>query len=141
MKVNSTTFVCTLPHIRPPTASEEDATSLSHAEEEKERLRARTKGWELLRPLEGNCMYFVTLLTNHPPQEPSLTIIEHRMVDLCILSQPLCKTIPRPITRKLHPSIPTHPRPNYRILYPRPNSLQRTSLRRRIIRPITIPIR
>jgi len=64
MKVNSTTFLCTLPHFRLPPAEEDNSTSLSHAEEEKERNRARKKGWELLRPLEGNCMYLVTSPTS-----------------------------------------------------------------------------
>ena len=59
MKVNSTSFLCALPHFRPSPPEEDIATSLTHAEEEKERLRARKKGWELLRPLEGNCMYLV----------------------------------------------------------------------------------
>jgi len=58
MKVNSTTFLCTLPHF-PQSPPDDDTTSLTHAEEEKERLRARKKGWELLRPLEGNCMFYV----------------------------------------------------------------------------------
>jgi protein OS-9 len=60
MKTNSSTFLCSLPHIRPASPSEDDFTSLTRADEEKERLRARNKGWELLRPLEGNCMYFVS---------------------------------------------------------------------------------
>ena len=59
LKLNSSTFVCTLPVLRPSASEEDNTTSLSHAEEEKERLRARKKGWDLLRPLEGNCMYFV----------------------------------------------------------------------------------
>jgi Glucosidase II beta subunit-like protein len=68
MKINSTTFICTLPHIRPVVPEPDNSTDLSRAEEEKERLRARKKGWELLRPLEGNCMFYVshsflTLLT------------------------------------------------------------------------------
>ena len=59
MKLNAASFLCGLPHFRPPPVEEEDTMSLTHAEEEKERLRARKKGWELLRPLEGNCMYYV----------------------------------------------------------------------------------
>jgi hypothetical protein len=62
MKVNSSTFLCSLPHLRPSTAEEENATSLTRSEEENERLRARKKGWELLHPLEGNCMFFVSNL-------------------------------------------------------------------------------
>ena len=62
MKVNSSTFLCTLPLVTtpPPTSEDNTTTALSHAEEEKERLRARKKGWELLRPLEGNCMFVNT---------------------------------------------------------------------------------
>ena len=63
MKLNSSTFFCTLPYLRPASSDEDNTTSLSRGEEEKERLRARKKGWDLLRPLEGNCMYFV-----NPPQ-------------------------------------------------------------------------
>ena len=40
MKVNSQTFLCALPHFRPPPSEESDTPSLTHAEEEKERLRA-----------------------------------------------------------------------------------------------------
>ena len=59
MKINSTTFLCDLPLVKPTPSTTEDntTTALSPAEEEKERLRARKKGWELLRPLEGNCMF------------------------------------------------------------------------------------
>ena len=131
MKVNSTSFLCALPHFRPPAPEEDDSTSLTRAEEEKERLRARKKGWELLRPLEGNCMYFV-----HPLSPSKANVfVEHRMVDIRILSQSIRKTIPRTATRKYSPSIPTHPRPHNRILHPRPNSLKRTPLRCRIIWP------
>jgi hypothetical protein len=65
MKLNSSTFICALPHFQSPTAIEDETTALSKAEEEKERLRARKKGWELLRPLEGNCMYFVSTTKLH----------------------------------------------------------------------------
>lgn len=59
MKIDSTTFLCDLPLIKTASSTTEDntTTALSPAEEEKERLRARKKGWELLRPLEGNCMF------------------------------------------------------------------------------------
>ena len=60
MKISSSTYLCTLPQF-PPMPSDDNTTSLTHAEEEKERLRARQKGWELLRPLEGNCMFFVSI--------------------------------------------------------------------------------
>jgi protein OS-9 len=59
MKLNSSAYLCGLPLLRQIASSEDNSTSLTQAEEEKERLRARNKGWELLRPLEGNCMYIV----------------------------------------------------------------------------------
>lgn len=59
MKANATTYICALPQIR-PASQDNETTSLSHAEEERERLRARKKGWDLLRPLEGNCMFLVS---------------------------------------------------------------------------------
>jgi len=134
MKVNSSTFLCTLPHFQesPP---DDNTTSLSHADEEKERHRARKKGWELLRPLEGNCMFYV-------PLPPSLTLIpEYWMVDLCILSQPLRKTIPCPSPWKCHPLLSPRRRPRHRILHPRPNPGERAPQRRRTLRPAPVSTR
>jgi len=76
MKLNSSTFLCALPHVHPPSAIEDDTKALTKAEEEKERHRARKRGWELLRPLEGNCMYFVL---------PPSTIFPRRLhVGMCV---------------------------------------------------------
>jgi hypothetical protein len=61
MKLASGPFLCSVPSIQNEEPEESDnSTALTKAEEEKERLRARKKGWELLRPLEGNCMYIVS---------------------------------------------------------------------------------
>ena len=148
MKLNSSTFVCTLPHFHPTSAIEDDTTALTKAEEEKERHRARKRGWELLRPLEGNCMYFVLPPGNHLPQALTrgnvrlLTCwIEYRMVDIRILPQPLRKTIPRPPARVHCPALPPGSRPYYRSLYPRPNTRLRTPSRHRSLRAIPVPTR
>lgn len=117
MKIESSTFLCTVPHIRPASPTEDDSTSITQAEEENERLRARNKGWELLRPLEGNCMYFVD-----NPTCPLINYLAHRMVDLRILSQSLCKTIPRYICWKCSSAVPTRSRSQYRVVLLRANT-------------------
>src|SRR5271170_3957324 len=127
MKLNSSTFLCTLPYLGPISSSEDNTTSLSHTEEEKERLRARKKGWDLLRPLEGNCMYFVPPAPPNPFRQSCnlcAYVVEHGVVDIRLLPQPLRKTIPCPSPGEPSPFLPTRPRPHNRTLYPRPNPRQ-----------------
>ncbi|KAK0634422.1 glucosidase II beta subunit-like protein-domain-containing protein [Bombardia bombarda] len=54
-----TRYLCSVPVIAPPPALNQTANELAKAEEARELSRAYTKGWELLRGLEGECLYFV----------------------------------------------------------------------------------
>ena len=107
MKLNSSTFLCTLPYLRPASSEEDNTTSLSHAEEEKERLRARKKGWDLLRPLEGNCMYFVNPQLNPlPPHELIVCRTQDGGHTPSVTTATLNNSMPSPQETK---SPPTHP--------------------------------
>ena len=85
MHVNSSTYLCNVPPLptTPPEEEEDETTttSISNTSDEEEDLRATNKGWDLLHPLEGNCMFLV-------PAHPTLIInsLEHRLVDLYLLS-------------------------------------------------------
>jgi hypothetical protein len=52
----------------------------------------------------------------------TLEVAEHRMVDVCILPQPLHKTVPCPFTGQKYSSIPPRPRPEYQSLHAWPNT-------------------
>ena len=58
MVLDSEPYLCALPLADPPKNTSEAPKSKD--EEAKELARATDKGWELLKELEGNCMYFVS---------------------------------------------------------------------------------
>ena len=59
MVLDSSPYLCTIPqvHIEPKNKT---SAADSKAEEEKELARAADRGWELLKDLEGECMYFIS---------------------------------------------------------------------------------
>ncbi|KAF2436569.1 hypothetical protein EJ08DRAFT_729076 [Tothia fuscella] len=57
MMINGQRYLCSIPRI-PPEESQPPVNETSHEEEEKELARAETRGWELIKGLEENCLYF-----------------------------------------------------------------------------------
>lgn len=59
MVLDSSPYLCSVPqvHIEPKNKT---SAADSKAEEEKELARAVDRGWELLKDLEGECMYFIS---------------------------------------------------------------------------------
>ena len=55
-----------MPIVKPVPPMNATEKELSRAAEEKELVRATTRGWELLSDLEGQCLYFVRSLTLLP---------------------------------------------------------------------------
>ena len=55
--LSSRPYLCTIPTIAPQENATKNATT-SAADEATELARAATRGWELLKDMEGNCMYF-----------------------------------------------------------------------------------
>lgn len=52
--------ICTIPTVQAPPAMNATEKELSKVEEERELARATTRGWELLAPLDGKCLYFMS---------------------------------------------------------------------------------
>ncbi|MCJ1394886.1 Protein OS-9 [Xylographa bjoerkii] len=59
MVVDSSPYLCSIPQVSEPPQNKTSAAS-SKVDEEKELTRAADRGWELLKELEGHCMYFVS---------------------------------------------------------------------------------
>ncbi|MCJ1432670.1 Protein OS-9 [Xylographa pallens] len=59
MVLDSSPYLCSIPQVSHPQQNKTSAAS-SKADEEKELARATERGWELLKELEGHCMYFVS---------------------------------------------------------------------------------
>ena len=59
MLLDSLPYLCSIPQV---TVSPQNKTTAadSKAEEEKELARAANRGWELLKDMEGQCMYFIS---------------------------------------------------------------------------------
>lgn len=53
-------YLCSVPVIAPPPVLNQTATELAKAEEARELSRASAKGWELMRGLEGTCLYYMS---------------------------------------------------------------------------------
>ncbi|EGS23392.1 uncharacterized protein CTHT_0000800 [Thermochaetoides thermophila DSM 1495] len=53
-------YLCFVPVVAPPPARNRTVNELSKAEEARELSRAQAKGWELMKGLEGHCMYFMS---------------------------------------------------------------------------------
>jgi protein OS-9 len=57
MMINGQRYLCSIPRI-PPEEAISQANVTSAEEEAKELARATTRGWELLKGMEENCLYF-----------------------------------------------------------------------------------
>ena len=58
MVLDSAPYLCSVPQV--PLPQKNGSATKSKAEEEKELTRARDRGWELLKDMEGHCMYFIS---------------------------------------------------------------------------------
>ncbi|CUS08623.1 unnamed protein product [Tuber aestivum] len=58
--LNGRRYLCSVPIVKPAPPMNATEKELSRAAEEKELVRATTRGWELLSDLEGQCLYFVS---------------------------------------------------------------------------------
>ena len=59
MVLDSSPYLCAIPQVSEPPRNKTSAAS-NKADEEKELARAADRGWELLKELEGHCMYYVS---------------------------------------------------------------------------------
>ena len=59
MVLDNASYLCSIPQVS-VTPSNQSAARHSKAEEEKELARAADRGWELLKDMEGHCMYFIS---------------------------------------------------------------------------------
>ncbi|KAL8917029.1 MAG: hypothetical protein Q9208_008204 [Pyrenodesmia sp. 3 TL-2023] len=59
MVLNGRSFLCTIPTVTAPTKND-TTKAKDKAEEAAELARATDRGWELLKDMEGNCMYFIS---------------------------------------------------------------------------------
>lgn len=59
MVLDSSPYLCSIPQVHLEPKNKTSAAD-SKAEEEKELARAADRGWELLKDLEGQCMYFIS---------------------------------------------------------------------------------
>jgi protein OS-9 len=57
MTLNDRRYLCSIPRI-PDTEATKNSTKVSPEDEEKELARATSRGWELLKSMDGNCLYF-----------------------------------------------------------------------------------
>ena len=55
-----TRHLCTIPTVQAPPALNATEKALSAVEEALELARATARGWELLAPLDGKCLYFMS---------------------------------------------------------------------------------
>ena len=60
MNVPPHKYLCTIPVIEPPPPQNRTASELAKAEEARELARATAAGWQLIRNLDGSCLYFVS---------------------------------------------------------------------------------
>jgi protein OS-9 len=58
MILNDRRYLCSIPRIPDIDAGKNNGTAPSPEEEEKELSRATHRGWELLKSMNGNCLYF-----------------------------------------------------------------------------------
>jgi len=59
MILNGKRYLCAIPIVETPVKNE-TSEAAARAEEEKELARATVRGWELLKDMEGHCMYFIS---------------------------------------------------------------------------------
>lgn len=59
MVVGPDRYLCSIPQVAKPVGQPSNDT-ISKADEEKELARAKDRGWELLAPMQGNCVYFIS---------------------------------------------------------------------------------
>lgn len=60
MNLPPSKYLCSIPVVAPPAAPNQTAAELAKAEEARELSLASTRGWELLRDLDGTCLYFIS---------------------------------------------------------------------------------
>lgn len=53
-------YLCSIPVVKKPEETAGRNDTLSQAEEQRELARATDRGWELLAPMQGNCVYFIS---------------------------------------------------------------------------------
>jgi protein OS-9 len=58
MMISGQRYLCSIPRIPPEESTTSAANQTSPEEEEKELARATTRGWELIKGMEDNCLYF-----------------------------------------------------------------------------------
>ncbi|KAK9465293.1 glucosidase II beta subunit-like protein-domain-containing protein [Lipomyces arxii] len=59
MSLEGSQFLCEIPVLEPVSAMNASQKEISRTEEEKELMRARASGWDLLEPLNGTCLYYI----------------------------------------------------------------------------------
>lgn len=59
MTVGLDRYLCSIPQVSKPSPQAANNDTLSKADEEKELARASDRGWELLAPMQGNCVFFL----------------------------------------------------------------------------------
>lgn len=59
MILNGKRYLCAIPAVETP-VKDETSEAAARAEEEQELTRATERGWELLKDMEGHCMYFIS---------------------------------------------------------------------------------
>ena len=59
MMLNSAPYLCSIPQVSVTPVNKSTAAN-GKAEEEKELAQAKDRGWELLKDMEGHCMYFIS---------------------------------------------------------------------------------
>lgn len=60
MNLPPSKYLCAIPVVAPPAAPNQTAAELAKAEEARELSLASARGWELLRGLDGTCLYFIS---------------------------------------------------------------------------------
>lgn len=58
MVLSDRRYLCSIPRIPDTVAAKNNGTRASPEDEEKELTRATNRGWELLKSMDGNCLYF-----------------------------------------------------------------------------------
>jgi len=62
MWLNKRRYLCSIPILKPPPKLNATELKKTKEEEEKEMLRAAVKGMELIKGMEGQCIYFVSVM-------------------------------------------------------------------------------
>ena len=60
MILDSISYLCRIPHVPDSSAVNKSSAEDSKLDEERELARASDRGWELLKDMEGHCMFFIS---------------------------------------------------------------------------------